>query len=377
MHILLAPDSFKESLSAVQVAEALKEGFSQALPEATFDLLPIGDGGEGTVAALVSAMKLKEFRHWVTGPFGQPVEMKYARQDQLALFEMADLVGLALISKEKRNPLGLETRGLGELILHLVEHGVKKIFVGVGGSATNDGGIGMAAGLGYEFFDENNHQLRPVGSSLGRVARISAERVPTCLDDIEIEILTDVSNPLCGQQGATQIFGRQKGLPEWLLSSVDQEMKKFYELANPQIFTQAGAGAGGGMAAGLVTFAKGKVVSGIDTCLDLLDFDRRVKEADLVVVGEGRMDKQSLAGKAPVGVARRTPKEIPVLAICGSLADDLPPFPRENIHAAFPIISQVADLDVTLAQARENLVRTARNIGNLLAIKKREWDRNR
>ncbi|WP_304948137.1 glycerate kinase [Streptococcus sinensis] len=370
MHILLAPDSFKESLSAVQVAEALKEGFSQALPEATFDLLPIGDGGEGTMAALIAAMDLREFRHWVTGPFGQPVEMKYARQGQLALFEMADLVGLALIPEGKRNPLGLETRGLGELILHLAENGVKKVLVGVGGSATNDGGIGLAAGLGYEFFDKNNHQLRPVGSSLGRVARISGEHVPTCLDDIEIEILTDVSNPLCGQQGATHIFGRQKGLSEWLLSSVDQEMRKFYELANPQIFTQAGAGAGGGMAAGLVTFAKGKVVSGIDTCLDLLDFDRRVNEADLVVVGEGRMDKQSLAGKAPVGVARRTPKEIPVLAICGSLADDLPPFPTENIQAAFPIISQVADLDATLAQAKENLVRTARNIGNLLAIKK-------
>lgn len=261
MHILLAPDSFKESLSAVQVAEALKEGFSQALPEATFDLLPIGDGGEGTVAALISAMRLKEFCHWVTGPFGQPVEMKYARQDQLALFEMADLVGLALIPKEKRNPLGLETRGLGELILHLAENGVKKMLVGVGGSATNDGGIGLAAGLGYEFFDENDHRLRPIGSSLGRVTRISAERVPACLDDIDIEILTDVSNPLCGQQGATQVFGRQKGLSEWLLSPVDQEMRKFYELANPQIFTQTGAGAGGGMAAGLVTFTKGKVVS--------------------------------------------------------------------------------------------------------------------
>lgn len=371
MHILLAPDSFKESLSAVQVAEALKEGFSQALPEATFDLLPIGDGGEGTMAALIAAMDLREFRHCVTGPFGQPVEMKYARQGQLALFEMADLVGLALIPKGKRNPLGLETRGLGELILHLAENGVRKMLVGVGGSATNDGGIGLAAGLGYEFFDENNHQLRPIGSSIGRVARISAERVPTCLDDIEIEILTDVSNPLCGQQGATHIFGRQKGLSEWLLSSVDQEMRKFYELANPQIFTQAGAGAGGGMAAGMVTFANGKVASGIDTCLDLLDFDRRVGQADLVVVGEGRMDKQSLAGKAPVGVARRTPNEIPVLAICGSLAVDLPPFPTENIQAAFPIISQVADLDATLGRARENLVRTACNIGNLLAIKKR------
>lgn len=370
MHILLAPDSFKESLSAAQVAEALKVGFEQALPEATFDMLPIGDGGEGTMAALTAAMGLTEFQHQVTGPFGRPVKMKYVRQEQLALFEMADLVGLALIPKEKRNPLFLETKGLGELILYLAENGVKKILVGVGGSATNDGGIGMAAGLGYEFYDANNHQLRPVGSSLGKVARISDDKVPDCLADIEIEVLTDVSNPLCGQQGATYIFGQQKGLSEWLVSSVDLEMRKFYELVHPQIINQAGAGAGGGMAAGLVTFAKGKIVSGIDTCLDLLDFDNRIAKADIVIVGEGRMDRQSLSGKAPVGVARRTPKGIPVLAICGSLADDLPAFPTENIQAAFSIISQVASLEVTLSHAQENLTRTARNIGNVLKITK-------
>lgn len=366
MHILIAPDSFKESLSAAQVAQALQIGFSQALPDASFDLLPVGDGGEGTMAALTAALGWAEFYHTVTGPFGQPVKMPYARNGQQALFEMADLVGLASIPQEKRNPLATETKGLGELILHLAEDGVRKILVGVGGSASNDGGIGLAAGLGYEFFDAENHRLRPIGSSLGKVAR----QVPAFLKEVEIEILTDVDNPLCGARGATTVFGGQKGLAPLLFSQVDQAMADFYQLVNPQVIDMDGAGAGGGMAAGLVAFAGGKIVSGIETCLDLLDFDERVKKADLVVVGEGRMDRQSLAGKAPIGVARRTPEGIPVLAICGSLADDLPDFPAENIQAAFSIISRADSLDRILEQAEQNLIRTAKNIGNVLKMKK-------
>lgn len=370
MHILIAPDSFKESLSAAQVAQSLQTGFSQALPDASFDLLPVGDGGEGTMAALRAAMGWAEFYHTVTGPFGQPVKMPYARNSQQALFEMADLVGLASIPHEKRNPLAIETKGLGELILYLAEDGVRKILVGVGGSASNDGGIGLAAGLGYEFFDVGNHRLRPIGSSLGKVARISAEQVPAFLKEVEIEILTDVDNPLCGERGATIVFGGQKGLASLLFSQVDQAMADFYQLVDPQVIDMDGAGAGGGMAAGLVAFAGGKIVSGIETCLDLLDFDDRVKKADLVVVGEGRMDRQSLAGKAPVGVARRTPEGIPVLAICGSLEDDLPDFPVGNIQAAFPIIARADSLDRVLEQAERNLIRTARNIGNVLKMKK-------
>jgi len=370
MHILIAPDSFKESLSATQVAQALRTGFSQALPDASFDLLSVGDGGEGTMAALTAALGWAKFYHTVTGPFGQPVKMPCARNDQQALFEMADLVGLASIPEEKRNPLAIETKGLGELILQLAEDGVRKILVGVGGSASNDGGIGLAAGLGYEFFDVDNHRLRPIGSSLGKVARISAEQVPAFLKEVEIEILTDVDNPLCGARGATTVFGGQKGLAPLLFSQVDQAMADFYQLVNPQVIDMDGAGAGGGMAAGLVAFAGGKIVSGIETCLDLLDFDERVKKADLVVVGEGRMDRQSLAGKAPIGVARRTPEGIPVLAICGSLADDLPDFPAENIQAAFSIISRADSLDRILEQAEQNLIRTAKNIGNVLKMKK-------
>ena len=173
-----------------------------------------------------------------------------------------------------------------------------------------------------------------------------------------------------GDCGATTVFGGQKGLAPLLFSQVDQAMTDFYQLVNPQVIDMEGAGAGGGMAAGLVAFAGGKIVSGIETCLDLLDFDDRVKKADLVVVGEGRMDRQSLAGKAPVGVARRTPEGIPVLAICGSLADDLPAFPVENIQAVFPIIARPDGLERILNQAEKNLIRTARNIGNIVKLRK-------
>ena len=364
MHILLAPDSFKESLSAKQVAEALKKGFQEALPDATFDLLPIGDGGEGTMETLAGVMDVTEYQTQVTGPFGQPVSMSYYQKD-----EMASLVGLGLIQAEKRNPLELETRGIGELILQLVDQGVKTICVGIGGSATNDGGIGMAAGLGVAFYDDQGHLLRPVGASLGRVARIDTSAVPKALQDIELRVLTDVTNPLCGSQGATYIFGEQKGLNPLLFPAVDQAMQGFYQLIDARILSMPGAGAGGGMAAGLVAFAGGLISSGIEKSLDLIDFDHKVQKADLVVVGEGRMDLQSLSGKAPVGVAKRTPEKIPVIAICGSLAEDLPDFPSHHIDAAFSIVRGPCEVADALAHAERNLISCARNIGNLLKIK--------
>ena len=355
-------------MSAKEVAQALKTGFAEALPDATFDLLPLGDGGEGTMAALAAALDLKEKSKQVTGPFGQKVELSYFYQEDLALLEMADLVGLASIPLEKRKPLELTTQGLGEMLLFLAENGFKRVLFGVGGSASNDGGIGLAAGLGYEFFDQNQQPLPAIGASLGQVAFISDQRVPEVIKNLQLSILTDVTNPLCGQKGATFVFAGQKGLPESQFTAVDQAMESFYQIANPAIFSVAGAGAGGGLAAGLVTFAGGQLCSGIDTCLDLLDFDQKVAAADLVIVGEGRLDQQSLAGKTPIGVARRTPKNTPVIAICGSLSDDLPAFPLENIMAAFPIIAKVENEVETFAASRQNLIRTARNIGNLLHL---------
>ena len=369
MHILLAPDSFKESLSAKQVADSLKKGFQEALPNATFDLLPIGDGGEGTMDTLAGVLDLTEYQTQVTGPFGQPVSVSYYQKDQMAFFEMASLVGLGSILAEKRNPLELETRGIGELILQLVGQGVKTLCMGIGGSATNDGGIGMAAGLGVAFYDEQGQLLRPVGGSIGRVARIDTSAVPKALQDIDLQVLTDVTNLLCGSQGATYIFGGQKGLNPLLFPSVDQAMQKFYQLVDSRMLTLEGAGAGGGMAAGLVAFAGGQITSGIEKSLDLIDFDHKVQTADLVVVGEGRMDKQSLSGKAPVGVAKRTPAGIPVIAICGCLGADLPAFPSHHIDAAFSILTGPCEIAEALAEAESNLISCARNIGNLLKMK--------
>lgn len=368
MRILIAPDSFKESLSAAEVAKAIKQGFSKVYPQASYDLLPLGDGGEGTLDSLTQAFGLEKYQTEVTGPFGDKICVTYAMRDGLAVFEMAAIVGLASIPLEKRNPLQVSTRGVGELLVELVQKGTNQFFIGIGGSASHDGGIGMAAGLGVKFYDSEGQELEAVGANLGKIADFSTEDMGLELSAVQIDLVTDVDNLLCGPQGATYVFAGQKGLEATKFEQVDREMERFYQLVNPAILTLAGAGAGGGMAAGLVQFAGARIQTGINFVLDQLDFDKRVAEADLVIVGEGRMDAQSLAGKTPIGVARRTPAHIPIIAICGSLKDDLPDFPVENICAAFPIIAKVESLEDTLQKAEKNLVRTAEQVARILQL---------
>ncbi|HGW6843769.1 TPA: glycerate kinase [Streptococcus pneumoniae] len=279
MKIVIAPDSFKESLTAQQVAEAIKRGFQQSIADVECLLCPVGDGGEGTVDAIRHSLDLKEKWIQVTDPFGQKEAMRYFQKGELALFEVADLVGL------------------GKIPLH---------------------------------------------------------------------ILADVVSPLCGHQGATYTFGNQKGLHPTMFAVVDQAIQDFYEKFSPATLEIKGAGAGGGLAGGLCAFAQASIVSGIDTCLDLINFDKKVSDADLVVVGEGRLDSQSFAGKAPIGVAKRTPVGVPVIAICGSLAEDLPPLPFENIQAVFSILEKSEPLEDSLKNASLYLERTAANIGHLL-----------
>lgn len=368
MKIVIAPDSFKESLSASEVASSIKRGMNRVFPEAVFDEIPVGDGGEGTLSVLMDYLDLENHRAQVTGPFGRPIQVTYARRGELALFEMAEIVGLAMISPEKRDPLTIDTRGIGELIVQLAEKGVRQMIIGVGGSASHDGGIGMAAGLGYQFFDQEGQEVVPLGQHLGKIAAVSDARVPAILQQVSIQIVTDVTNPLCGENGATYVFSAQKGLPSEQFAQVDADMQAFYQLIAPEMLHIQGAGAGGGMATGLVAFAGGEIVSGIDFVLDQVQFDQRVADADLVIVGEGRMDAQSLAGKTPIGVARRTPTGIPVIAICGSLKSDLPDFPFENICAAFPIIAEVETVERTLEKAEENLLRTAEQVARILQL---------
>lgn len=368
MHILIAPDSFKESLSAMEVAEAIQAGFSKVYPQATYDLLPVGDGGEGTVSSLIQALSLEWQTVEVTGPFGTQEPLLYARKGEVAVLEMAALVGLALIPPEKRNPLCIHTQGIGEWIRHVMAQGAKRILIGIGGSASHDGGIGMAAGLGVRFYDCDGKEVEAIGANVGRIASYSTEGVPPGIEELTIELVTDVSNPLCGEMGATYVFAGQKGLASSAFARVDEELQRFYQWINPAVLTVAGAGAGGGMAAGLMQFAGAHIRHGIDFVLDQLNFDQRVQRADLVIVGEGRLDRQSLAGKTPIGVARRTPQTTPVVAICGSLEPNLPSFPIGNLRAAFPILSEVKGLKETLGKAEENLVRTAEQVARLLEL---------
>ncbi|HEM2809543.1 glycerate kinase [Streptococcus suis] len=368
MRILIAPDSFKESLSAAEVAKAIKQGFSKVYPQASYDLLPLGDGGEGTLGSLTQALGLEKYQTEVTGPFGDRICVDYAMRDGLAVFEIAEIVGLASIPLEKRNPLLVSTRGVGELLVELVQKGANQFFIGIGGSASHDGGIGMAAGLGVKFYDSEGQELEAIGANLGKIADFSTEDMGLELSAVQIDLITDVDNLLCGPQGATYVFAGQKGLAAEEFDRVDEEMAAFYNSVNPEMLAVRGAGAGGGMAAGFVQFAGARIQTGINFVLDQLDFDKRVAEANLVIVGEGRMDAQSLAGKTPIGVARRTPIGIPVIAICGSLKDNLPDFPFENICAAFPIIASVESLEDTLQKAEKNLVRTAEQVARILQL---------
>ena len=370
MKIVIAPDSFKESLTAEEVAQAIKKGFEQSIADVECLLCPVGDGGEGTVDAIRHSLELEEKWQEVTGPFGLNEAMRYFQKGQIALFEVAELVGLGKIPRENRNPLHIQTRGIGELIHHLIDQGMKEIYIGVGGTASNDGGIGIAAGLGYCFYDKKGKELPACGQTLLEFESVSDSELYRIPEDVKILILADVVSPLCGHQGATYTFGKQKGLNSGLFERVDLAIQRFYEKFSPSTLLLKGAGAGGGIAAGLCAFAEASIVSGIDTCLDLIDFDKKVEDADLVIVGEGRLDSQSFAGKALIGVAKRTPNEVPVIAICGSLSEDLPPLPFENIQAAFSILEKSEPLEDSLKKASLYLEHTAANIGRSLNLRK-------
>ncbi len=345
MKIVIAPDSFKESLTAEEVAQAIKRGFQKSIADVECLLCPVGDGGEGTVDAIRHSLELEEKWQEVTGPFGLKESMRYFQKDQIALFEVADLVGLGKIPREKRNPLHIQTRGIGELIRHLVDQEMKEIYIGVGGTASNDGGIGIAAALGYHFYDKNGKELPACGQTLLEFESVSDSELYRIPEDVKIRILADVV-------------------------SVDLAIQEFYEKFSPSTLSLNGAGAGGGIAAGLCAFAEATIVSGIDTCLDLIDFDKKVAGAYLVIVGEGRLDSQSFVGKAPIGVAKRTPEGVPVIAICGSLSEGLPSLPFENIQAAFSILEKSEPLEDSLKNARLYLEHTSTNIGRLLNLRK-------
>jgi glycerate 2-kinase len=372
MKIVIAPDSFKESLPAELVAKAIHDGFIAFFPDAEYHLLPIADGGEGTIQSLASANQAVIKTVSVTGPLSEPVQAKiaFSSDGKRAYIEMAEACGLHLVSPEERNPLNTTTFGVGELILYAMDSGAIELVIGVGGSATNDGGIGMATALGYQFYNQEGVLVRGIGQDLFHIESMTGDHRDHRLDEVEITIAADVENPLTGSNGATYVYGPQKGLKKEMLEEADNALGSFYKKAcshfNKEVMTIPGSGAGGGIGAGLLLFTNAEIKKGIDLVLEELDVRNICKDADLVIVGEGRMDGQTLNGKAPLGVAACSPPSSKVIAICGSIGDGSENLYEHGIQAVFPTIPALLPAERIMNDAYNNIKRTARNIAALL-----------
>ncbi|MGR6980432.1 glycerate kinase [Testudinibacter sp. P27/CKL/0425] len=377
MKIIIAPDSFKESLTALEAAEAIEAGFRKVFPQAEYLKVPMADGGEGTVQSLVDATGGKLQPVTVTAPLANKVEGFFglSGDGKTAIIEMAAASGLHLVTPEQRNPLLTTSYGTGELIKAALDCGVNKIILGIGGSATNDGGVGMLQALGASFQNDRQQELGFGGEALAQMAQISLEQLDSRLQQVEIEVACDVDNPLCGPQGASATFGPQKGADEAMVQQLDQALAHFAEIAQQQlainIADQAGAGAAGGMGGGLLLLPNVSLRPGVQIVVEAVNLAQQLQDADLVIIGEGRIDGQTVHGKTPIGVAK-TAKQFdkPVIAICGCLRDDYEAVYQHGIDAVFPIISQLGSLQETLANGRNNLISTAQNVARLYQLAK-------
>ena len=376
MKIVIAPDSFKESLTALEVANAIESGFKRIFPNAEYVKLPMADGGEGTVQSLVDATQGRLIEAEVTAPLGNQVKSFFglSGDGKTAIIEMAAASGLHLVPIDKRNPCQTTSFGTGELIKQALDLGVQHIILGIGGSATNDGGAGMLQALGLRLLDKNGQSIGFGGAALSNLAEIQISDLDPRLQHIQIEVACDVNNPLCGERGASAIFGPQKGATPEMVKELDAALAHFAEIAErdcgKQIKEQPGAGAAGGMGGGLLLLPNVQLKAGVQIVLDNLKLAEQVKEADLVITGEGRMDAQSILGKTPIGVAR-TAKQFNrlVIAIVGCLREDYEVVYEHDIDAVFPIIRNLGDLPTILKQGEQNLVSTAQNVARLLSLK--------
>ncbi|MGK9174009.1 glycerate kinase [Yokenella regensburgei] len=375
MKIVIAPDSYKESLSALEVATAIESGFREIFPTADYVKLPVADGGEGTVEAMVAATRGRIVSVAVKGPLGEPVDGFYglSGDETSAFIEMAAASGLELVPPANRDPLITTSWGTGELIRHALDAGVKHIIIGIGGSATNDGGAGMVQALGAKLLDEQGQQIGPGGAALETLVSIDVRGLDKRLADCRIEVACDVTNPLTGKEGASAIFGPQKGATPKMIARLDQALGHYAKLIardlDQDVLNLAGGGAAGGMGAALYAFCGAELRRGIEIVTEALSLDAHVADADLVITGEGRIDSQTINGKVPVGVAKVAKRyNIPVIGIAGSLTADVGVVHDHGIDAVFSVIYKICSLDDALASAGENVRMAARNIAAVLKI---------
>ena len=375
MKIIIAPDSYKESLTAMEVATAIEAGFRQVMPTAEYIKLPMADGGEGTVQSLVDASNGTIIEHQVTGPLGEQVPAFFGimGDDKTAVIEMAAASGLHLVSPNLRNPMLTTSYGTGELILAALDHGVDHIIVGIGGSATNDGGIGMAQALGVQLLDNKGQALGFGGQALAQLATIDITTVDPRLAHIKLEVACDVDNPLCGKKGASHIFGPQKGATPAMVAELDQHLAHYAAIIKRDLAIDvkdmAGAGAAGGMGAALLGLFNAQLRSGIEIVIDAVHLGDIIKDADLVITGEGRIDSQTIHGKTPIGVARTAKKyHKPVIGIAGCLSQDCGVVYDHGIDAVFSVVPAAMSLEHAFNNAAVNVELTARNIAAIYCL---------
>ena len=378
MNITIAIDSFKGSLSSMEAGQAVAEGIRRVMPSAGIRIRPLADGGEGTTEALTAGLggELKSLT--VTGPLGRPVTASYGliRERKMAVLEMASAAGLTLISQEERNPLEATTYGVGEMIRDAIGEGCRHFLVGIGGSATNDGGTGMLSALGFQFLDSEGQPIPLGAKGLENLARISTENARPELSQCSFHIACDVTNPLCGENGCSAVYGPQKGADPEMIRQMDHWMERYGDLAArtfPAADKEApGAGAAGGLGFAFLTFLNGSLESGVGMVLKEINLKDDIRDADLVITGEGRLDAQTVMGKAPIGVAHLA-KEYgkPVIAFSGAVTREAGLCNQHGIDAFFPIMRSVVSLQEALdpGEARINAADTAEQVFRLIQLK--------
>ncbi|MDH4608955.1 glycerate kinase [Pseudomonas sp. BN102] len=375
MKIVIAPDSFKDSLSAAEVARAIELGLQEVFPEAELVKCPMADGGEGTVDAILAALAGERRSSRVSGPMGEPVEARWGwlPESRTAIIEMAEASGLQLVALDRRDACVSSTQGTGELIREALELGVRKVILTVGGSATNDGGAGMLKALGARFLDAAGAELPPGGLPLAGLARIDIDGLDPRLADVQFELAADVDNPLCGPHGASNTFGRQKGASEEQVLLLDAALGHFANLCQALLGEDhrdfPGSGAAGGIGFAARAFLKAGFRPGIEMVAELTGLARHTQGADLVITGEGRFDAQTLRGKTPLGVARiARQQQVPVIVLAGTLGEGYADIYEQGIEAAFSLASGPMTLDQACRQAPTLLRERARDIARVLRL---------
>lgn len=370
---IIIPDSFKGTLSSMEVCNTMKACFEALIPDCQVVTIPVADGGEGTADCFLHALpNTEKVSMTASDPFGNPISCYYVKSGSIAIVEMAQTAGLPL-AEGHLDPRNASTYGVGEMIAHAVHNGCKEIIIGLGGSCTNDAGVGCAMALGVEFFDSEGNLFTPTATTLSQIASFSIRKANQLLQHCSITAMCDIDNPMYGSNGAAYIFAPQKGADEACVKELDENLRAlahvFETCLDKNVADIKGAGAAGAMGAGIVGFLGGSLKSGIDTVLDLIGFDKELENTDLVFTGEGKIDSQSLSGKVVIGISRRAQKQnVPVIAVVGAIGEGAQGAYDQGIRSIFSINTSATDYEVARYHSKENLTITMNNILRTLLL---------